>query len=352
MTRHPLFILGSLSLCSAGILLFLVLCTKNPNDQNNGFTRQGLRDHKAVLLHELSVGEPLYKMAGNTAQRIFFTGKDPRILHSADLQLNRLPSVTLPFPLSSQLIVAYDIKTDSPWVRLYANNLSAVFSARLDDTTVHRTILPTRLFTALVRLPSQSLILRAFDSTGDRQLFKKIVPGIPKPVRETPIIESSHDAGFSADGMLRYDSGAHRLLYIQYYQNRFFCMDTNLNLLYTGKTIDTTNTNPIHTRTFTTRQNRGSLMPAVPLHIINRACTTDGVDMYVLSALKADNEDPDGFDNNTVVDVYALSNGAYKRSFYIPDLHYEKAQNIMIAGRLLLVSYTGYIGACELPRGE
>jgi len=338
-----------LLLCSAGLLFFLVAGSSSPNDEKNGFTRQGLYNRKAVYLHELAVGETLYKIAGATRQRVFFTGRDPRVLHPADMQLNRLPPIHIPFPLTSQVMVAYDLKIDSPYVNLYANNLSAILSSRLDDTTVHRIILPTPLFTALVPLSPHSLVVRAFDSAGDKQLFKKIIPGAAAPVRENAILESRSDAGFSADGMLRYDSSTHRLLYILFYQNRFFCMDTNLNLLYTGKTIDTTNTNPVYTRKFTTRQNRGSLMPAVPLHIINRSCATDGRNMYILSALKADNELLADFQENAVVDVYALSNGAYKRSFYIPDLHHEKAQNIVFLNGRLLVSYTGYIGAFEIP---
>jgi len=348
MTHKPLLIMGLLLLCAAGLLFFLVVRSNGPNDEKNGFTRRGLHSRKAVYLHELAVGETLYKIIGNTGRRFFFTGKDPRILYSADMQLHRQPAITIPFPLSSQVMLAYDLRVDSPCVHLYANNLSAILSSRLDDTTVHRIPLPTRLFTAIVPLSAHSLVARAFDSAGDRQVLKKIIRGVNSPVRETAIVESTGDAGFSADGMLRYDSSTHRLLYTQFYQNRFFCLDTNLNLLYTARTIDTTNTNPVLTRTFA-RQNKGSLMPAAPLHIINRACITDGRYIYILSTLKADNEDPADVEKNAVVDVYALGDGAYRRSFYIPNLHHEKAQNLFMANGLLLVSYTKYIGAFQVP---
>jgi hypothetical protein len=264
------------------------------------------------------------------------------------MQLQRQPPISIPFPLNSQIMLAYDLRVDSPYVHLYANNLSAILSSRLDDTTIRRIALPTRLFTAIVPLSAHSLVLRAFDSSGDRQTIKKLITGMAGPVRETAIMESTGDAGFSADGMLRYDSSTHHLLYLHFYQNRFFCLDTNLNLLYTAKTIDTTNTNPVLTRTFA-RQNKGSLMPAVPLHIINRAAVTDGRYIYILSTLKADNENPPDFEKNAVVDVYALCNGAYRRSFYIPNLHHEKAQNLFMANGLLLVSYTKYIGAFQVP---
>ncbi|HSC36480.1 MAG TPA: hypothetical protein VLD19_01365 [Chitinophagaceae bacterium] len=349
MTRKPFFLLSMLLLGAACVLLFLVTTAGRPNDNSNGFARQGLHGHKAIYRHELAVGETLYKICGATAHRFFFTGRDPRVMHPADFGLKRLAPQTIPFPLSNQVLVAYDIKVDSPYVRLYANNLSTIYSSRFDDTSIHSTRLPTRLFTAIVPLSAQCVVARAFDSSGEHQLFKKIYAGASKPAIETTILAYNNDAGFSADGMLRYDSSTHRILFVQFYQNRFFCLDTNLHLIYTGKTIDTTNTNPVSTRHLPSRPNKGSLLPDVPLHIINWACTTDGRYIYIQSTLKADNELAPEFEKNAVVDVYNLSNGRYRRSFYIPDLHNEKAQNLFFVNGLLLVSYTGYIGAFEIP---
>jgi hypothetical protein len=139
------------------------------------------------------------------------------------------------------------------------------------------------------------------------------------------------------------------LLYVQFYQNRFFCIDSNLNVVYTGKTIDTSNSNPVSTKRIPTRENTGSVMPSVPLHIINHACIAASGKMYILSTLKADNENNVDFRENAVVDVYNISNGAYRGSFYIPDLHEEKAENFFLANGRLLVYYNQYIGEFKLP---
>ena len=349
MIRKPFFLLGALLLGAACLLFFLVITAGHPNDSRNGFSRQGLHGYKATYQHELAMGETLYKICGATRNHFYFTGRDPRIIHSANLRLQRLPPKTTPFPLTNQVLVAYDIKIDSPYVQLYANNLSTIFSSRLDHARIDSTRLPTRLFTALVPLSTHCVVVRAFDSSGEHQLFKKIYTGAAKPAIEDTLIEYHNDAGFSADGMLRYDSSTHRIFYIQFYQNRFLCLDTNLRLIYTGKTIDTTNSNPVLTRHLPTRPNKGSLMPAVPMHIINRACATDGRYIYIQSTLRADNELATEFEKNAVVDVYNISNGVYRRSFYIPDLHNEKVQNIFIANGILLASYTGYIASFTIP---
>ncbi len=347
--RKPFTILGILLSVVIGILLSLMVSSHGPNDYKNGFSRQGLNGPAAIRLHELNIGETLYKICGATPQRFFFTGRDPRRIFSANMAMNRVDSFFIPFPLTRRAMVAYDLKIDSPGISLYANNLSAILGARLDDTTIHTTLLPTRLFTAAIQLSPQSFILKAFDSSGMRQVFKKINTGSNTVIRQAPLIEDNKDAGFSADGMLRYDSASHRLLYAQFYQNRFFCVDTNLNVLYTGKTIDTTNNNPVLTRNIPTRNNQGSVLPSVPLHIINRACVTSGGFIYILSTLKADNETAEAFRNNAAIDVYRIANGAYRGSFYIPDLHGEKAQNLFLANGLLLVYYNRYIGSYTIP---
>ena len=347
--KKTLIILGSLLFGAVCILLSLMALSNGPNDYKNGFTRQGLSRSPAVKLHELAVGETLYKICGATPHRFFFTGRDPRKIFSANMAMNQVDSLFIPFPLTRRAMVAYDLKIDSPYINLYANNLSAVLGARLNDTTVHTTLLPTRLFTAAVQLTPQSFIVKAFDSSGMRQVFKKINTGANKVLAQAPLIEDNKDAGFSADGLLRYDSTAHRLLYIQFYQNRFFCIDTNLNVLYTAKTIDTTNNNPVFTKNIPTRNSQGSVLPAVPLHIINRACVTTAGSIYILSTLKADNETDTAFRDNAVIDVYTIGNGAYRGSFYIPDLHGEKAQNLFFANGLLLVYYNRYIGAYKIP---
>ncbi|MBS1567213.1 MAG: hypothetical protein JST39_22710 [Bacteroidetes bacterium] len=348
MHPRPLYILGLLLLCAAGLLLYLVLEARKPNDENNGFTRR-LQPQPATLLYELATGEPIYRIAGSTEHRFYFTGKDPRVIYAADQQLHRLPPDTIPFPLTNRVIVAYDVKVDSPQVQLYANNLSAIFTGHPGDTAISKVTLPTRLFTGLVSLSSGSLVLRAFDSSGEKQVFKKIIPGLAHAAREVTIIGNRSDAGFSADGLLRYDSTGHRVLFVQFYQNRFYCMDTNLTLLYSARTIDTINNNPIITRRFATPLQKGSLMPAVPLHIINRACVTDGHNIYILSTLRADNEEAAGFAQNAAVDVYALDDGRYRHSFYLPNLHGEKAQNLYFMQNRLLVLYTGYIAAFSIP---
>ncbi len=114
MTRKPFIILGTLLLLVVCILLSLVATTHGPNDHKNGFIRQGLRNAVVPTLHELALGQTLYKICGATSRRFFFTGRDPRRIFSADMNMEHVDSLFIPFPLTKRMMVAWDLKIDSP----------------------------------------------------------------------------------------------------------------------------------------------------------------------------------------------------------------------------------------------
>src|SRR5690606_3253437 len=53
------------------------------------------------------------------------------------------------------------------------------------------------------------------------------------------LIQKQKDGIFDTDGMLRYNSDKNQIIYTYYYRNEFITADSNLNLDYQGRTIDT-----------------------------------------------------------------------------------------------------------------
>ena len=61
---------------------------------------------------------------------------------------------------------------------------------------------------------------------------------------------------------------------------------------------------------------------------VNKRFFTDKEHVYIISAVKADNEKQSDFRKNQIVDVYEIKKGSYKYSFYIPDYRSEKLRQI------------------------
>jgi hypothetical protein len=260
-------------------------------------------------------------------------------LVTADFSLKELNTLSLPISLTKMELVGATTFTNYPRMTMFICNASKAIFYTLKDRVFYTTKLSPPLFTRAVPLDSAKVALRAFDDKRQNQLFEIVSSKTGKTLAKADIIGQQKDAGFSTDGLLDYDESTHSIVYIQFYQNRFFCTDTNLNLRYVGHTIDTTNTNSIQTRSFATKKEPGGLLPTAPLIIVNsQICTYNG-SLFVLSGLQADNEQNSAFHANSVVDIYRLKDGRYRGSFYIPHLHRENVETFKIINDTLIAVY-------------
>src|SRR5690606_27633545 len=74
------------------------------------------------------------------------------------------------------------------------------------------------------------------------------------------LLQKQIDGIICTDGILVYDSEQQRLFYVYYYRNQFLCLNSTLDLLYRGNTLDTisrvkisiTSQNGSHERTLAT----------------------------------------------------------------------------------------------------
>ena len=76
-----------------------------------------------------------------------------------------------------------------------------------------------------------------------------------------------------------------------------------------------------------------------PPQMVNGTGAVSAGKLYLQSMLKADNELPLDFAENTVVDVYNLLNGNYMASFYIPYLNGKKPSQFQVIDKTLYAVY-------------
>ncbi|MET7000174.1 hypothetical protein [Chitinophaga defluvii] len=328
-----------LSLCGViAVLSFLLFSTEMPNQKNNGFTRKWL-SNAIVPLHSAATTALISKINGSTNTHIFFSSTDPRWILMTDKSLNIKDTLTFGINPTQELL-SNTITVDSPNVYIYANNISYLISGRIGTSYLDTTKLSTPLFTRSARVSPELLVIRGLDSAQTHLVFKQINCITGKVGKQAMILEDKQDGGFSTDGYLQYDSLNKALLYLEMYQNRFFCLDTNLNIIYIGKTIDTCATNlisikPVHSGDET------KLMPSTPRQEINKGSFTHNGYLFVMSNLRADNESLIDFNQNTSIDVYEIKSGTYLGSFHIPKNKGKNAIAVQANDNSLIVLYKG-----------
>lgn len=175
---------------------------------------------------------------------------------------------------------------------------------------------------------------------------------ITKIALKTPVIVKSFnldeqlDEFFSNDGLLKYSPIHSRVLYSYFYRGEFLCLDTNLNLLYKAKTIDTVRFAKIKLAKATKKTKDkvlNRITQATPPHIVNRNYTLYNNLIFMMSGLKADNETLSDSRNNQILDVYTINNGKYLYSFYIPKYKGHKLRDFKIIDNSIVGIYENFL---------
>jgi hypothetical protein len=86
-----------------------------------------------------------------------------------------------------------------------------------------------------------------------------------------------------------------------------------------------------------------------PLNLVNRRAKIANHKLYIQATIQADNESKKVFSDNSVIDVYRMSDGLYLHSFYIPQYQSKKLNNFEVSGQTIIVLYDGYVAIYSLP---
>lgn len=189
-----------------------------------------------------------------------------------------------------------------------------------------------------------SFIVCDYDTLLQTRTLNKIAEGA-KQKTIPPILQKQYDGIFCTDGRLYANQTAKDIIYLYYYRNQFICMDSALRIKYTANAIDTNSMAKIKLEE--SQQGTATTFGAPP-RIVNRAgCLTEDI-FYILSNLRADNEIPDQFRENCVIDRYDLKTGRYLSSFYLPRINNKCLNSFIVSGKLLIALYEQDLQVFEL----
>lgn len=343
--KKPIFLIPLTM--AAAIILVSILAWRAlvPINQKNGFGRNFITT-KLTMLRVSKPTEIVAGIAGITEHQIYFKTKDPSKLWQTDQNLQNGKLIALNIPNNSRIASAFYSTVDSPFVHVMACNGPAVIKADLSGKATSMYRFPTALFTRAVVIGGDSYIFRGFDTTlrGAGQVFIKGNPKTGELLRNNLVKNANDGTGITSDGYLNFDRSSNMLVYVSYYQNRFYCLDTNLNLLNSWNTIDPGNTLEVKVVNV-----NGTLTNTTPTRIINGRGQAFNGKLYNVSRRQADNEPAGLFSKNDVLDVYELTSGSYLGSFYIPYYEMEKVSDFKVTENSIIVQYKSYIALYKRP---
>lgn len=200
-------------------------------------------------------------------------------------------------------------------------------------------------FAEALPINNNAFIVRTFSEGAREYVLAKKTKFPPSMERKSGLLEKQIDGLFCTDGMLHFNKETNQVVYVYYYRNQFLTMDTSLNLLYQGTTID-----PIaKARIKVARLNDGSVTLASPPYLVNNRSDTSGEYLFIHSKIKSKNEDRRYFEKTSVIDIYHLDGGSYIQSFYIPEFRGFKIKEFKVFDSTLVAIQGHFLVTYNLP---
>ncbi len=301
---RPILRIIFILLLSCFTIYFIWLRADIPNRAKNGFNRV-YKNNVAALLHESGPKGPIRSIIGDFNNRICLSTDSPSVIVAMDSTLQTAQSIRLKSIQNSKTAVdrIFSYAVDSSVLYLLANQIPAIISFP------HGHLSPPHFS------PVDTWFIRGCPTGKNTFVLLKFLPGTDKPAlfkyntssnssTQGPLITGN---GAFSDGSLLYAEGLHTVCFVPYYHNSVLTADTNLHIKRSFRTLDT----------FTYKGNELKIKKRPPLVRNQRSCVFKNL-LFVCSNLKADNEKRSDYFSNIPVDVYDISSGKYRASFYLP----------------------------------
>lgn len=339
MLKRLLFL--GLSIAS-GVLIVVVLYAmyESAKHSSNGFVRL-MPSHAIKGLGFKNVKYNSWRIGEITVDKIVLTNSNPGYLMLLDTALKDTLVQKLVWPDTLKVFKGAMTGIVAPYVYLQDAAVGTITSGKLKEFAV-RYRYPVPMFTACVRLSPTSFIFRSIKGGKESILMKQT--GM-KLVYDTTTLQKQIDGMFCTDGSLIRVPETDKLVYIYNYRNQFMVLDTNLHLLYRAETLDTISRAQIKVAEM---KDQHKLTMSAPPVFVNKQVAANRDYLFIQSARKADNDVNEVWESNTVLDVYALKDGKYKLSLYVPHFKDIKPKDFKVFGNKLLVLYDNYLYRYEI----
>jgi hypothetical protein len=265
----------------------------------------------------------LRSICGKSHDTVFLCAKDPNKIYLTKKDFSPIGTISIDLPQMGKMFPEIYPAIKYPSIFILGGNTKSIISGNIAKDSFKIRSIQSNNFDNVVTISDRTSFFRSFDQNGFKSRFFKVDLESLTIRGEDTHFSDAVNSMIIYDGQLNYDEIKNRLSYVCFYCNRVVCFDTLFHLIYEGHTIDTTLIPTVHP---VVRQK--SITHGAPPRLVNgESCAYNG-EIFVQSALKADNETDVNFNRNLVIDFYDEDNGLYKGSFYIPRFKGEKLNRI------------------------
>lgn len=281
-----------------------------------GFTR-AYRDDFLGEIDVLDLKFNSYYIAGRSRDTIFL-GNVSLGSHAIAVPTHSLRDSShfkLAFPAAGYSLADLNVVIDSCQAYVFETTTPSVLTASGLGRSFHS--MPFKRV-AFLNMPAfisgSSLVVNTYDSALRKAVMTKITFGSGEPTSVDNLVKQV-DGVLCTDGRFVYERGRAELIYIYHYRNTILKLDTNLRVLETRRTIDTTRSSKLKVERVKS-DNRYTF--TAPPYVVNKNACLNGDWLLIQSRVRADNDPDEPGSSFETIDVYSLRDLNYRFSFRLP----------------------------------
>lgn len=326
--KRSIILLAIASLASAAVFMGGMAVTDKAR-YNNDFVRV-FPPHAADINTITDIPVNRFSIAGQSSKRVYL--RDRKGILLLDVTSKDTTRIELDLPFGSEVMI------DSPFFFIHNGSNALIQRGNLSNWKVDTVFQDVPGFTAIQMTSSKTGVVRMIQVSKRENILERL-DGSGKYILQKQI-----DGILCTDGLLQYSQDLNQLVYLYRYRNQFLCLDSCLRVVRFGKTIDTTSTAKIEVAELD-----GKITMAKPPFAVNNDARVTGKYLFVQSNLLAKNESMDKSKARSVIDVYDITDGSYRYSFYINNHEGSRMQEFAVSQSTLVARFRNAIVTYDLP---
>lgn len=300
--------------------------------------------HSISFSSHLDLRDRYNSIAGTTGSHLFLSSVEmPGQLLMIDHALTKSEPVPLDMSRFEPLrFYSLFVKIDSPYFYVSDGSIPFLLRGQISNWKLTDSLPTPANFKELVPISNASFAVRSLNLGKRENEIGKLVLSNSETRYNGDLLQKQVDGIFCTDGMLRYSASLHQIVYLYYYRNQYIVADSSLALMFRGRTIDTVSRAQVKAAAlkYDGHQSNRLINPSA---VVNKRSCLYGHWLFVISLVKAKNENDELYETSTGVDVYDIIDHKYLLSFYLPDLGEEKVKDIFVDDDQLFVLYGNII---------
>ena len=338
------------SICVLGCLIIVATLYTNVSEKEILYENGFQRDFKSsVLLNEqfVNLGYNSYYIAGLSNVSVFLANyRVPTFYLKINYSLTDTARVPLTIPDEDKLAWnVLNIVINSPDLYIADRLTPILFYGTLPNPKFTKSNLNGVRFGKMVPVSPNHIIVRTYDPIHGQNVLKTTTMDSSNNPLPTYVLEKQVDGMFCTDGFFLHNQAHGEVLYVYYYRNQYVGLNSMLDVVYKGNTIDTVSQAKVQIGTIAS-ENKETLVKRPD--VVNKRGAVYKDQLYIHSGLIADNESIEAFKSSAVIDVYSLDDQSYQYSFYIPNFKKKRLREFHVNDNKLVAIYSNYLVTYEL----